>query len=69
MCIRDSLNAVAAAIVSMLKKQENHHMSKRKLINHNSMSSFTKEKIIKDLRWLVKEGFILELSNGEVMLY
>ena len=44
-------------------------MSKRKLINHNNMSGFTKEKIIKDLRWLVKEGFILELSNGEVMLY
>lgn len=64
-----NLNAVATAIVSMLKKQENHHMSKRKLINHNNMSSFTKEKIIKDLRWLVKEGFILELSNGEVMLY
>lgn len=67
-CDYTILNKKSELIIKTILSIENSPVSIKKLISRIELSSFTTTGILKELKWLVKEGYIREFSNSTICL-
>ena len=67
-CDSTILNKKSEQIIKTILSIDNSPVSIKKLISKNELSSFSTTMILKELKWLVKEGYIREFSNSTICL-
>jgi hypothetical protein len=67
-CDSTILNKKSEQIIKTILNIDNSPVSIKKLISKNELSSFSTTMILKELKWLVKEGYIREFSNSTICL-
>lgn len=67
-CDSTILNKKSEKIIKTILNIQDSPVSIKKLISDNELSSFTTSVILKELKWLVKEGYIREFSNSTICI-
>ena len=64
----NTLNKKSERIMKVILNIQDSPVSIKKLISESELSSFTTTVILKELKWLVKEGYIREFSNSTICI-
>ena len=67
-CDSTILSKKSEIIIKTILNIQDSPVSIKKLISDNELSSFTTTVILKELKWLVKEGYIREFSNSTICI-
>lgn len=63
-----SLNKKSTLIIDAISEIENSTIEIKKLISNNKLATISTTELLKELKWLVKEGYVREFSNSSVCL-
>ena len=62
----EELSKICYSIIQMVK--ENIKISKKVLINSDFNQNISKDSILYELKWLLKEGYIKEFKDGQISI-
>ena len=62
----NSLNEISTKIIGVLKKEK--IIKKGKLVKIEELVKFESKKVLIEIKWLVKEGYISEFANGNLSI-
>ena len=62
----NSLNEISTKIIGVLKKEK--IIKKGKLVKIEELVKFESKKVLIEIKWLVKEGYVSEFANGNLSI-